>query len=629
MSGILSNSTSALIAFQRALATISHNVANANTEGYSRQRIELSNRIGAPNGSGFAGAGVQVDTIRRLVDDFVTTRLLFSGAELGRLQELSRLSGKVDAAFTDPGTALTQSWSALFDAAQAVATDPSSIAAREAYLASAETLAARMRYLDGQLDSLEQETTARMRATAEEVTRLSREVARLNQEIVRQKGAAGGQPPNDLLDQRDRLVAELGRKIGVTTALQDDGSMNVYTQGGQALVVGTRSLRLVAQQDPFQPQRVNIAIEQGSTLVPLPDSALAGELSGLVDFRRQVLDPTNRQLGLMASALAFLHNRQNAAGVDLYGNRGGPIFAQPPVTALAAQGNTGSGSFSASILDIAQVTTQDIEMVWDGVSFTARDPVSGQTFAISGAGTPGNPYVVNGVAMVLSGTPNPGDRFLIQPTAGAAGRLTRVMQDPRGIAAAAPVLVSADLANLSDAVPQLTVSNPDDPLLGTPVDIVFVTPTSYTVNGGPAVAWTPGSVISVNGWDLRLDPPPAAGDTFRIRATGPNSSDNTNARALAQLDDALALRGGLGALNGELRALVTSVGAAAQGAEFSLQAQQAIQTQLEADRATTSGVNLDEEAANLVRFQQAYQAAAQLIGTADTLFQTLLGAVRR
>jgi flagellar hook-associated protein 1 FlgK len=629
MSGILSTSTSALLAFQRALATVSHNVANVGTEGYSRQRIELSNRAGAPDGSGFAGAGVQVDSIRRLVDDFVTSRRLFSGAELGRLTELSRMAGRIDAAFTDPGSSLTQSWSALFDAAQAVATDPSSISAREAYLASAQTLTARFRYLDGQLDALEHETSSRMTATAEQVTRLAGEVARLNQEIIRLRADAGGQPPNDLLDQRDLLVQQLGEKIGVTTALQEDGAMNVYAQGGQALVVGNRALQIATQQDPFQPQRVNVVIEFSGGFIRLPDSALGGELSGLADFRRDVLDPTNRSLGLMASALAFLHNQQNAQGVDLNGTQGGPIFSQPPVTALAALGNTGSGSFVANIVDIGAVTTQDIELRFDGVSFTALDPVSGASLAISGSGTLLDPLLVNGVAMVLSGAPNAGDSFLVQPTAGAAGRLERVLDDPRGVAAASPVVAAADIGNLGDAVPQLEVVDRNDPSLGLPVDIVFIDAGNYSVNAGPPIAWSPGDVISVNGWALTLAPPPAAGDSFSVRATGANSSDNSNALRLAQLDDSLDLRGGIGNLNGELRAMVTRVGAGAQSAEFSLQAQQAIDAQLTQERASTSGVNLDEEASNMLRFQQAYQAAAQLISTADTIFQSLLAAVRR
>lgn len=629
MSGILSTSSSALLAFQRALATVSHNVANVGTEGYSRQRVELANRIGAPNGSGFAGAGVQVTTIRRLVDEFNSGRLLFSSAELGRLSELSRLANRVDASFTDAGTSLTAGWSEFFDATQAISTDPSSISARESYLAAADSLASRFRYLNSQLDSLDREVNGRLGAAAQEVNRLTGEVARLNQEIIRQRAASGGQPPNDLLDQRDLLINRLSEQIGVTTAEQEDGSLNVFTQGGQALVVGARSLQVSTQQDPFQPQRVNLVLEFQGGAVRLPEASLGGEIAGLLEFRREVLDPTSRSIGQLATSLAFLVNQQNAQGVDLYGAPGEPIFSQPAIPSLPGQNNTGGATLAASIADITAISGSDIEINFDGAVFTARDPLTGATFPISGTGTPGDPLLVNGLALVLNGAPNAGDSFLIQPTAGAAGRLNVVMTDPRGIAAAGPVQVAASVANIGDSVARLSVVDRNDPALGTPVDIQFIDANTYTVNAGPPIAWAPGDVIAVNGWELRLEPPPAPGDSFSISPTGANSSDNANALVLAQLDDALRLNGGIGTLNETLRGMVSSIGGAARGAEFSLQGQQAIQAQLEQVRESESGVNLDEEAANLLRFQQAYQAAAQLINTADTLFQSLIAAVQR
>lgn len=629
MAGILASSTSALFAFQRALSTISNNVANVSTPGYSRQRIELSGRTPQAFGSGFVGNGVQVDTIRRLTDEFVTNRLLESGAEVGRLSQLSRLSSTLDASFTDPATSLSQPWSNFFDAAQAVASDPSSTSSREAFLASATTMAARFRYLDSQLDSMENEVNQRLRAGAEQVSSLASEVARLNQEITRLTGAGGGQPPNDLLDQRDRLIDQLSGLVGVSTTIQDDGALNVYTNGGQALVVGNRSLNMIAVQDPFRPQRLNIAIEFSGNAVTLPDSALNGELGGLVEFRRDVLDPTNRAIGQLATSTAYLFNATNARGVDLYGDPGAPIFNQPAITPLPLLANTGTATLSASISNISAVASNDIELRFDGATWTARDPNTGAPLPLSGTGAPGDPFVVQGVSMVLGGTANAGDAFLIQPTAGAAGQLQLVMSDPRRIAAASPLRMQADINNLGDAIPSFSVTNPFNPGLNTPITIDFIDASNYTINGGPAIAWAPGDVIAMNGWELRLEGSPAAGDQFTVQPTGPNSSDNTNGRVLASLDDALNLNAGTGSLNITLRQMVSSIGASARGAEFSQQAQDAIQGQLVAQRESVSGVNLDEEAANMLKFQQAYQAAASMISTADTIFQSLLSAVQR
>lgn len=630
MSGILATSTSALLAFQRSLQTVSHNVANVSTEGYTRQRVELSNRAGAPSGAGFAGAGVQVDTVRRLGDQFVISRLLDSGAELGRLDQLSLLAGRLDASFTDPSTSLSVPWSNYFDAAQAVATDPSSTAAREGFLAAADALAGRFRYLDQQLDSLETETNARLVGSAEEVTRLSGEIARLNTEVIRQRAAAGGQPPNDLLDQRDLLVSKLNTLIGVTTLEQDDGALNVFSTGGQALVIGNRASTVATAQDPFQPQRVNIVLSTQGSTVRLPDSALGGEIRGLIEFRSQVLDPTSRQLGLLATSVANLSNDTNALGVDLYGLQGEPIFATPPIQPLTGLSNTGTATLSATLVDLTGVAPNDIELRFDGAVWSARNPATGAAIPMTGSGTPGDPFLVNGTALVLGGGgANAGDSFLIQPTAGAGGRMNLIMSDPRQIAAAAPIRSAAAVSNLGDGVARLSVVDRFDPNLGLPVDIEFIDGANYTLNGGGPFPWVPGTVISANGWQLRIDGQPAPGDDFSIRATAANSSDNTNARALAQLDDLRVLNGGTGSLNTALRESITAVGAAARQAESGKEAQDAIQQQLIQERQSTSGVNLDEEASNMLRFQQAYQAAAQLIGTADTIFQSLLGVVRR
>lgn len=628
MSGMLGTSTSALLAFQRALATTSHNVANVNTDGYSRQRVELSNRAGAPNGAGFAGAGVQVDTVRRLTDEFLTSRLLDSGAELGRFDQLSLLASRLDATFTDPGTSLSQPWSSFFDSAQAVATDPASTSARESYLASAETLAARFRYLDRQLDALEIESNQRLEAAATEATRLAQVIGRLNADVIRQRAAAGGQPPNDLLDQRDKLISDLNRLVGVTTVEQEDGALNVFTTGGQALVVGTQSLQLLAVQDPFQPQRLSIAVGTLGGSVRLPDSSLAGELRGLIDFRTQVLDPTNRQLGLLAVGVTQLANETNALGVDLYGDAGQPIFNAPQATVFNGLGNTGGANLTVQYVDLAQIASNDIELSFDGGGWSARDPLTGAVLPLSGDGSAGDPFLINGLAIEVQGGVAAGDSFLIQPSAGVAGRVQRIMDDPRRVAAASPVRSSAALSNLGDAVPQISVLDRNDPNLGVAVDIQFLDPTSYSIDGGGAIAWAPGDPIDLNGWRLQLDGLPETGDLFSIRATLANSSDNTNARALAQLDDTQRFFGNISSLNTMLRESITAIGASARQAESSLEAQDAIQQQLVQERQSASGVNLDEEASNMLRFQQAYQAAAKMISTADTIFQSLLAAVR-
>ena len=250
---------------------------------------------------------------------------------------------------------------------------------------------------------------------------------------------------------------------------------------------------------------------------------------------------------------------------------------------------------------------------------------------MTGTGTAADPLVVNGIEVVLaSGTPAANDRFLLQPTAGAAGNLGVAITDPGRIAAATPVKATTDLANTgSGKLSGLKVTDAANAALLAPADIEFIDATQYTINGTGPFAYTPGQTIAYNGWSVVLDGAPAAGDTFSVGPTGANSSDNGNAKLLSNLDDARVLNGGTLTLNGAIGGLTTQVGSAARQADYSAQAQQVIHDQAQAARDAVSGVNLDEEAADLMRLQQAYQAASQIIATADTLFQSLLAATRR
>lgn len=273
---------------------------------------------------------------------------------------------------------------------------------------------------------------------------------------------------------------------------------------------------------------------------------------------------------------------------------------------------------------------QNIVLKLDGTQWQATRADTGATVALTGTGTTADPLVINGVKLVVGGTPATNDRFLLQPTAGVAGSLETAITDPSRIAAAAAVKGTAALANTGTGkLTGVTVNDVSNPNLRDPAAIVFTSATTYTINGGPPQTYTPGQTISANGWSFVLDGAPKVGDTFNISPTPAGSSDNSNAAKLAKVEDAKAFNGGTVTLNGALGGLTTQVGAAARSAEYSLDAQQVITDKAQAARDEISGVNLDEEAADMLRLQQAYQAASQLISTADNMFQTILGAVRR
>lgn len=628
MTGLLSTGSSALLAFQRALNTVGHNVANAATPGYSRQRVELAARPGQNiSGVGFTGSGVEVDRLQRLADGLVFARQVDSSGEVGRLTQLSAMSTRVDALVSDPATGLSSPWSSFFAATQDVASDPTSTVARSQMLARGEQLVARWRSMDGEFDRIEGEVDQRIAGHAASANQLAREIAEINQTIA----AAGSNVSNDLLDQRDLRVDKLAALVGATTVEQDDGSLNVFTGGGQPMVLGARAMTLQTVSDPYRPGRMQLSLDGGgASQVILPAQSVGGEIGGLLEFRTRVLDPSRAELGRLATAFAMGMNAQQRAGVDYTGAPGTDMFALAPPATSAHALNTGTATFAARVGDVGALKGDDLHLSFNGGAWSAVRAGTGEAVPITGTGTAADPLRMDGVELVVAGAPANGDRFSLRPTSEAAGALRQVMTDPAKVAAANPLQASIDATNLgTGATRNPRVTDPAAFAGFSGAAIEFIDAASYTVNGAGPYPYTPGSPLTGPGWSVDLTGTPAAGDNFALAATPPRSADNGNARLLAGMDSKGLLAGGTLGLTQGLAQFTARAGSDARHAELSLEAQAAIHAQISAERESASGVNLDEEAADLMRFQQAYQAAAQVIGTADTLFQTLLGAVRR
>jgi len=626
MSSVLSTGTSALLAFQRALATTSHNVANLNTPGYSRQKVDFATATPQNYGYGDVGNGTRIVDIRRAADQLAISRLLDSGGELARLKQLSGMADRVNALFSDAATNVAGVWSNFFDTVSGLSSNAAGTADRQNMLDGAKALANRFSQLNTHLNNLNGEVNNGLMAGATEVNRLASEIAQIN-------GAIGTNIANaapDLLDRRDQLISQLVGYTGGTAVIQDGGIMNVYTAGGQALVVGTTASKVTTVADPYQPERLQLALQTQGGTITLDPKAVGGQIGGLLEFRDTVLTPAQAELGKLAAGLAETFNSTHRQGVDLYGQMGGDFFniGTPRVTGNA--GNTGTGAITASYGDLGKLEAQNIVLKFDGSNWAASRADTGASVPLTGTGTAADPLIINGVELVVGGAPAANDRFLLQPTAGVAGSLEMAITDPSRIAAAAAIKGAAALANTGTGkLSGVTVTDSTNANLRNPAAIVFTSATTYTIDGGPPQTYTPGQTISANGWSFVLDGVPKNGDTFNITPTPAGSSDNSNATKLSKVESAKAFNAGTVTLGGALGGLTTQVGAAARSAEYSLGAQQVIADQAQAARDEVSGVNLDEEAADMLRLQQAYQAASQLISTADSMFQTILGAVRR
>lgn len=650
---LLGTSISGLLAFQRALSVTGHNVANASTPGYSRQRAELVTRPPTPSGDGYIGNGVQLSTVARVVDNFLTGQMNAATAANGQLQEYYRLASQVDNLLADPAGGLAPSLQRFFNAVNDVADDPASTPARQALLSEAQALADRFHYLDTRLEDLSRGANVQITNSVSEINELAASIARVNGDIALSRGAAVNQPPNDLLDKRDELVRQLAEKVNVTTVAQDDGSLSVFIGTGQTLVVGNTANRLQAVSNVYDPSRKDVALVAGTLSVNVTALMTGGELGGVLQFRAEVLDPTRNALGRTAIGLSASFNAQHHLGQDLNNALGGDFFRTldlaNPAGAPRVLSNS-AATVTVSVTDISALTASDYRLDYDGATYTLMR-LSDSSVAYSGALFP-PPAAVDGLSFTLAGAPAAGDSFLVQPTRAAARDFAVAIGDTSRIAIAGPIR-TGEAANANGVPTNLgsgkigpaTVTSTTGLPLAAGITLTFdpnaggAGVPGFVVAGGPAspILYDPATESSGKSFTFAgygdmtftISGVPQAGDGFVIANNTGAVSDNRNGLQLAGLRDRPLLANGTATYESSYGELVADVGTRTRRAEINADAQLALLNRVTSERESVSGVNLDEEAANMMRFQQAYEAAAQMIAVSDTVFQTLLAAVRR
>lgn len=629
MSNMMSTGVSGLLAFQTALDTTSHNIANASTPGYSRQRVDLTTSTPQFRGSGWIGSGVDVESISRSYDDLVATQVRSSSSSKSEWDIYSGYADDINNLFGDSATGLSVTLQNFFNAFQSVANSPSSTSERQVLISEAQTLVSQLQAYGSRLGELEDQVNTQLSGEASSITGLARNIAELNAKITAVTGN-GGAPPNDMLDQRDALLDELATHVNVNTYKQDDGSVNVFIGNGQPLVVGKTASELVAIDDPYDSSRRGLAVSTGAGVADVTASLSGGTVGGLLQFRSQLLDSAKNSLGKVAVTVSATVNAQQNAGMDLYDALGADLFAVGGVETLANENNAGTAALTVSRADAGEITGNNYILSRTSSGWSLQDETTGAAVTLSGSGTSLDPFVAEGLSIVVSGTATAGDRFLIRPTSAAVDDMAVALTDPRGIAAAAPILASASSANTGNAsITQGVVVDATNAALRNTVTLEFLSATTYTTDGGATVnTYTSGSAITLNGWEVTLSGTPATGDTFTVQNNSGGTGDNRNALLMANLLSADSLAGGTISINDVVDSWVTDIGLKSNQAQSNLDIHTALYDDNVSAQQSVSGVNLDEEAANLVRYQQAYSAAAQVIAIANQLFDSLLSAVR-
>ena len=645
MSSLLSIGKSGLLAAQTGLATTGHNITNANVTGYNRQVVVQSTTPPLQTGDGFVGTGTEVAQIKRVYDDFLNRQLLGAQTNQAQLDTYGNQIGQIDNLLADTTVGLSPALQDFFNSVQNANSNPQSTATRQAMLSSAQSLAARFNGLSSRMKELQQGVNSGVTASVNEINSFARRIADLNNTIAG-LSVDPSALPNDLMDQRDALIGELNKQVKVTVQPAENNMLNISFGTGQPLVIGNRSQELATQNSPSDPERIVVGYQTQGRFSPLPDSVITGgQLGGLLDFRNSGLDVANANLGKVAAGLADAFNDQHKLGVDLNGQPGGNFFND--IHAYVGYDNrnapTSTVKVDATIVDAAALTTSDYDINYNGTDFIVTRASDGATTTIAPY-PQAQPQVIDGVAFAITGAAGGPDHFLVRPTYNAARDFSVALQDRNKIALAAPISTSLPPTNTGTG--KISAGSVDANYLlpgnqlAAPVTLTynkaanqftgFPSAVAVTVNGtttnypaGTPVPYTDGAQMVFQGITISVTGNPANNDTFTV-SPGSGVGDARNGVLLAGLQSKNILDGGHATFQAGYAQMVNFVGNKTRETQIASSAADTTVQQAQAARDSVSGVNLDEEASNLLRYQQAYQASGKVIQVANTLFDTLL-----
>lgn len=638
---ILGVGQSALAAAQVGIMTTGHNIANATTPGYSRQTVTQTASAPQNFGYGFVGQGTDVANIQRVYNQFIANQVLSSQTSKSETETHLAQINQINTLISDADSGLSASLQDFFTNVQAMNAKPADMAARQSAYTSMETLVGRFQDISNQIGSIGDNINTQLKTSVDSVNSYAQQIAKLNDVIASAENTTGNEP-NDLLDQRDQLISDLNKLVKTTVVKQDGSNYSVFIGNGQPLVLGGKVTELTMTSLPTDPGRMQVGYVSGGKVVPLADSMLTGgSLGGLLNFRADSLEPTKNQLGLIATNFAFTMNQQNKLGQDLNGTLGTNLFSVDKPTIVSNGNNTSTNTITADITDASSLTSSDYKLSFDGTDYTLTrlsDGVSQKNNTL--------PLQMDGLSFKLkSAAPNAGDSFLIQPVLHGADTLKLTISDASKFALASPIITSAPTANIGSA--KITAGTISSSYVASPLSskVTFtfdknapnsfvVTPSQTVTVGqgasavvypaGTSVPYTQGEAISFNGLSFSISGAPADGDTFTV---GPNTNgraDNRNGLALAALQSSGTMGGGNVSYQTAYSHIVNAIGNKTHELQVLGDAESKMLSNATDALQSESGVNLDEEAANLLRYQQAYQAAGKLMQTASQLFDVLL-----
>lgn len=712
-SDVLSIGISGAQTAQHALSTTGHNIANAQTEGFSRQRVEVGTRIPQNTGVGSLGSGVKITDIGRVHNEFITSNVRKNSSLANGLEINHEYTSQIDNMLADPNAGLAPTLHSFFSSINNVSNDPSSQSARQVMIGEANALSERFLYLDERFENMRQGTNATLRTHIQDVNNLAVSIADVNWKIVLAREVSQGEP-NDLLDERDRLLHKLSEKVVVRTNEQEDGSLNVFIGNGQTLILGKNYSQLGLSTNQHDPSQLEVVYENQGARSVVTQFMKGGTIGGLIDFRERILGGAQNELGRIAIGVSKTFNDQHRKGMTLGNELGGDFFnsidKNTPLT-LPRLDNEGDYEFKTSITDVNKLSISDYKLNFNNGEYSLirqQDQKLIDTFTEI-------PHEIKSEGFKISlerGTNIAnGDSYFIRPTRAAARSFNVEVNLTNDIAAASPVRIRTSVNNMGEMKPEINhIADIDSPSFSTKQGTLSPTltlrfidenhiellddkgkvvrtqqineqnkaipategesgengsvatpdipsiPASRTDSGdfskstsesdeegmspvqlGKQIFYDPLKGINFfpspdgmdAGYNVKLSGSAKAGDVFVIEYNTDAVGDNQNILELGSLQSKRTLNEGSSNFTEVYSQLVSRIGSKTHELSVNKEAQRILYEQSIAQNEEVSGVNIDEEGANLIRYQKAYEANARVIGAANEMFDTLINVLGR
>ncbi|APV41372.1 flagellar hook-associated protein FlgK [Pseudomonas frederiksbergensis] len=667
---LLNIGMSGLAAGHSSLLTTGNNIANVDTAGYSRQQTVQSTKGSVQNGNVFIGTGTTLADVRRVYNSYLDAQLQTTTSLNSDAQAYLGQATQVDKLLSDSGTGITKTLQSFFSSLQTLSANSNDSAARQALLTNAQGLSSRFNAISQQLNQQGTYINDQLGSMADQVNKLAATVAAYNKKISEVSGSGG--MPNDLLDQRNETVRQLSELVG-TQVSETNGRIDIYLGSGQPLVIGDTANTLRVAADKNDPTRSSIIMDRGSSTIDITSRVSGGEMGGLLRYRDDVLTPAVNNLGRIAMVVTDQVNKQLGQGLDQNGNFGSALFndinslkAISQRSIANASNNPASGNLNVTIKDTSKLAASDYQVTFTSATDYSVRRLSDNTDMGSSTLGATPALVIDGFSLSLNAGPvSAGDTFKITPTRSSAADMTTVMTDTKTLATAAPLTSAKASGNdgtgavsqpalstaldIYDPVQRLEVQTAVKAAM--PVRLLMTSSTAYEMFDAKGASIGTGSIVPGQNNDLSISVPytdaggaaktfkvamtvsgsPAKDDSFNISMTAPDSTDNRNSQALLGLQTkatvgANATSPGV-SFTEAYGGLVSSVGSMTKQGQLDATATDTILTQARNSRDSLSGVDLDEETGNLVKYQQYYSASSQIIKTAQEIFSTLINAL--